>query len=223
MKFIPRLSTLLFALLALTISGFALGQPTSPTSPEPAPTATAPEAAEQATLPEATPATAPEATEQAPTPDATPATPPEATEQAPTPDATPATAPEATEQAPTPDATPATATVIIYRTRSMAGMALHPTVMLDGKDLINIANGTMWKESFAAGHYLFEMDDKKTKADLDLAAGQTYYMRVTIVPGVFKGGGKLTEVAAEKAEKDIKALKPLPEDEIEHPMFKGKK
>jgi hypothetical protein len=120
------------------------------------------------------------------------------------------------------DGSATTATVIIYRLKSMMGMALHPTVMLDGKDLINIANGTVWKGEFTPGHYNFQMDDKKSGAELDLAAGKTYYMKIELVAGMWKGGGRLSEVTESQATKDIKPLRPLPEDEIEHPMFKKK-
>jgi hypothetical protein len=158
-----------------------------------------------------------------------PATPPATTDTA---VATPAAPVAEPAQEPAPAAAPAlaaetanadTATVVIYRAKSVVGMALHPTVMLDGKDLINVANGTVWKGSFTPGHYLFEMDDKKTKADLDLVKGQTYYFHITLVPGVWKGGGKLTQVSADEGAKGSAALKPLPEKEIEHPIFKGKK
>jgi hypothetical protein len=116
---------------------------------------------------------------------------------------------------------PTMATVYIYRPRSIMGMALQPTVMLDGQDLLDARNGTVWKGTFKPGRYSFQMDDKKTGADLDLRPGEAYYMRVDIVPGVFKGGGRMTQVTAEQGAKDTAKLNPLPPGEVKHAMFKG--
>ncbi len=110
--------------------------------------------------------------------------------------------------------------VCIYRMKQFVGFALHPTVMLDGKDLINVSNGTAWTGTFKPGHYLFQMDDKKSGAALDLKPGETYYFRVDIVPGFWKGGGRMTLMAKEQGTLESKDLPALPVAEIEHPDFK---
>jgi hypothetical protein len=143
---------------------------------------------------------------------------------------TPAPSPQpsamTTPPPPTPSATAATADdgskarVVIYRPKSIMGMALHPTVMLDGKDLINVGNGTVWVGMFPPGNYAFQMDDKKSGAELDLKAGESYYMKVEIVPGVWKGGGRMTLMAKEQGAPESRDLRPLPAKEVEHPMFK---
>lgn len=112
------------------------------------------------------------------------------------------------------------ATVIIYRPKSFFGMALRPTVMLDGADLANITNGRYYKGHFPAGKYLFQMDDKKSGAELDLAPGQTYYFKVEIVPGFWKGGGKMTITAKEQGDYEISQLKPLDANEVINKKFK---
>jgi len=106
------------------------------------------------------------------------------------------------------------ATVYIYRSKSFMGMALKPTVMLAGEDLVNITNGRYFKGTFAAGKHLFQMDDKKSGAELDLKPGDVHYFRVEIVPGVFKGGGRMTLVAKEQGSVDILQLKPVDADQI---------
>ena len=100
------------------------------------------------------------------------------------------------------------------------GWALHPTLMVDGKDLVNIANGTVWSGHFTPGHYVFQMDDKRSGAELDLKAGESYYMKIEIVTGFWKGGGKMTLMVKEQGGLEVKSLKPLPEKEVEHPAFK---
>ncbi len=109
----------------------------------------------------------------------------------------------------------------MYRPKEFVGFALRPTVMLDGKDLINVKNGTVWVGSFKPGHYVFQMDDKKSGAELDLKSGESYYFRVDIVPGFWKGGGRMTMMAKEQGSLEIQKLPPLPKDEVEHPMFKS--
>jgi hypothetical protein len=146
----------------------------------------------------------------------------------PTPSTPPATVPTAAATlTPTPVATPPSpaaesqdvATVIIYRPKSFIGMALRPTVMLDGKDLANITNGRYYKGRFAPGRYLFQMDDKKSGAGLDLVAGETYYFKVEIVPGFWKGGGKMTLMAKEQGDYEITQLAPIDAHEVLNKRF----
>lgn len=214
MRSFPRFRILMLLVLSLTFCALAFAQ--EPPAPPPA-TDTAP----AETTPTDTTSTVASATSTDTTATSAPAP---ATETAPPAEVAPAAEPTTTPAPETATAESADmATVIIYRPKSMIGMALHPTVMLDGKDLINVANGTVWKGSFTPGHYLFEMDDRKSKADLDLAKGETYYMRVDIVAGVWKGGGRLTQVVEQQGSGDIAKLRPLPEKEIEHELFKKKK
>ena len=162
---------------------------------------------------------------QAQTQTAPPPTPPAETSTAPAPPPQPVATTSTPVSAPAPPPIAATsnpemATVYIYRPKAFMGMALHPTMMLDGKDLINVANGTVWLALFNPGHYVFQMDDKRSGAELDLKAGESYYMKVEIVPGMWKGGGKMTLMMKEQGSLEIKDLKPLPAKEGEHPMFK---
>ena len=49
-----------------------------------------------------------------------------------------------------------------------------------------------------------------------------YYFRVEIVPGLWKGGSRMTLMAKEQGSVEITGLTPLNPNEVEHPMFKGK-
>lgn len=113
------------------------------------------------------------------------------------------------------------ATVYIYRPKAFVGFALRPTVTLDGQDLINVKNGTVWVGKFTPGIYKIQMDDKKSGAEVDMKPGLAYYFRVDIVPGFWKGGGRMTMMAKEQGSLEIQGLDPLPKDEVEHPSFKG--
>ena len=90
------------------------------------------------------------------------------------------------------------------------GVGLRPTVMLDGHDFVNVGNGRVFVGAFRPGHYVFEMDDKKSGTELNLAAGQTVYMKMEIVPGFWKGGGRLLQMAPEQGAFEAKRLELMP-------------
>ena len=112
------------------------------------------------------------------------------------------------------------ATVVIYRESNFYGSALRPTVTLDGSDLVNVGNGRVFVGAIAPGHYVFEMDDKKSGTEVDLKPGQSIYIKVELVPGFWKGGGRLLQVAPEQGAFESKRLELLPSEEIENPAFR---
>ncbi len=112
------------------------------------------------------------------------------------------------------------ASVIIYRERAYLGSALRPTVMLNGKDFVNVGNGRVFVGAFHPGHYVFQMDDKKSGSELDLKPGQAVYMKVELVPGFWKGGGRLMQIAPEQGRFEAQRLEPMPAKEIEIPSYR---
>jgi hypothetical protein len=59
------------------------------------------------------------------------------------------------------------------------------------------------------------MDDKKSGTEVDLAPGKTVYMKVELVPGFWKGGGRLLQMAPEQGAFEAKRLELVPTAEIE--------
>ncbi len=59
------------------------------------------------------------------------------------------------------------------------------------------------------------MDDKKSGTEVNLSAGKAVYMKVEIVPGFWKGGGRLTQVAPEQGAFEAKRLQLIDSNEIE--------
>ena len=112
------------------------------------------------------------------------------------------------------------ATVVIYREANFAGSALRPTVMLNGQDFVNIGNGRVFVGAFQPGHYVFQMDDKKSGTEVNLAPGQAVYMKVEIVPGFWKGGGRLTQMAPEQGAFEAKRLQLIESKEIEMSAYR---
>lgn len=112
------------------------------------------------------------------------------------------------------------ATMVIYRPRVGLGAALRPTVVLDGTDLVNIGNGKVFVAALVPGHHTFEMDDKKSGSAVDLKAGQDVYLKVEIVPGFWKGGGKMTQVVSSQGNYESTRLDPIESKEIENPSYR---
>jgi hypothetical protein len=112
------------------------------------------------------------------------------------------------------------ATMVVYRSREYFGAALRPTVVLDGKDLVNIGNGKVFVAPLSPGHYTFEMDDKKSGTSVNLKPGEAIYLKIDIVQGFWKGGGKMTQVAPQQGNYEATRLDPIELKEIEDPRFR---
>ena len=112
------------------------------------------------------------------------------------------------------------ATMVIYRPRVTFGAALRPTVVLDGKDLVNIGNGKVFVAPLPPGRYTFEMDDKKSGTAVNLKPGEDVYLKVEIVPGFWKGGGKMTQVAPQQGDYESTRLDLIEPKDLEDARFR---
>ena len=112
------------------------------------------------------------------------------------------------------------ATVVIYRESNFYGSALRPTVMLNGKEFVNIGNGVVFVGAFRPGHYAFEMDDRKSGTEIDLTPGKSVFMKVEVVPGFWKGGGRLIQMASEQGAFEGRRLQLISANEIEIPSYR---
>ena len=112
------------------------------------------------------------------------------------------------------------ATIVIYRPNNSLGAFITPTVMLNGKELINIGNGRVFVAAIAPSRYVVEMDNKKSGTEVTLKSGSSVYLKVEMVPGTWIGKGKLTQVAPEQGEFEAKKLELINPKEIEDPSFR---
>lgn len=108
------------------------------------------------------------------------------------------------------------ATVYFYRTKQYAGSALEPSVYCDDKELARMDNGRYFAVRLAPGKHTFRMGDKQTGVELDVKAGQSYYMRINIEAGFFKGRGRLTYMQPEQGAYEIKNIRPLGASKIKN-------
>lgn len=118
-----------------------------------------------------------------------------------------------------PDKTEATAwaepaTVYIYRPKKILGGALEPSVYCDGVELARMDNGRYFVLKLTAGKHIIHLTNEKKGYELNMAAGQTYYFRIGIEAGMWKGQGKILLEDNDKGAAEVKKIKPLGADKI---------
>jgi uncharacterized protein DUF2846 len=86
------------------------------------------------------------------------------------------------------------ATVYFYRSRRFQGSALKPSVFVDDARVGQMHNGDSIKVAVAAGEHRIYSTDKSTGMELDAKPGETYYVRIDIQIGMWKGHGAVTLV-----------------------------
>ncbi len=83
-------------------------------------------------------------------------------------------------------------TICIYRPRRYVGSALKPSVFIDQVEITRLHNGESVQVTVPSGQHRVNSNDKSTGIDLEAKAGQTYYLRVDIQAGAWKGHGAIT-------------------------------
>ena len=107
-----------------------------------------------------------------------------------------------------------TATVIVYRPHNSLGGMLSPTVQIDGKSLVDIDNGRVFIGAIPPGHHVFNVENQNSGTEVTLKSGGKIYLKVEIEPGMWKGHGKITQVAGEQGEFEAKRLKLIDAEQI---------
>lgn len=111
---------------------------------------------------------------------------------------------------------PSKATVYIYRYKQFVGSALAPSVYCDGSELARMENGRYFAVKLDPGKHTFTSNDKQSGVDLEVKAGEEYFMRVEIAAGFAKGHGRLILMSPEQGSYELKSdkLKALDEDKV---------
>lgn len=105
-------------------------------------------------------------------------------------------------------------TVFIYRPEKWPGRALEPSVFVDETELARMDNGRYFAIKLKPGKHIIRMTDDKKGYAIDMGPGQTYFFRVGIEIGMWKGHGKITLDDRERAVEEIKKLKFIGQDKI---------
>ena len=116
----------------------------------------------------------------------------------------------------TPDAKSSKATVHVYRYKQFVGSALAPSVYCDETELARMQNGRYFTVKLDPGKHTFRSNDKQSGIELDIKAGQEYFLRVEIAAGAMKGHGRLVLMAPEQGGYELRSskLKPLDSDKV---------
>ena len=117
--------------------------------------------------------------------------------------------------APVPDQGGVKATVYIYRPGKFFGSGLEPSVFLDEQKLLDMDNRRYVALKLAPGRHILRSNEKNSEIDQVWDGGQTYYVKLTIAAGMWKGHGQMGMVTEKLALKEMRELRPLDKDNIE--------
>ncbi|HEU4507862.1 MAG TPA: DUF2846 domain-containing protein, partial [Pyrinomonadaceae bacterium] len=109
------------------------------------------------------------------------------------------------------------ATVFIYRPSKYAGSALEPSVFVDKTEVARMDNGRYFAVRLKPGKYTIRLTDGEKGYTIDASPGQTYFFRISMEWGMFKGHGKIAPDNRERALEEIRKLKFLGQDKIKAP------
>lgn len=100
-------------------------------------------------------------------------------------------------------------TIYFYRIKQFAGSSLEPTVYCDEKELARMDNGRYFGVTLSPGKHVCRMGDKQTGFEIEVKGNETYYGKVSIEAGFWKGHGRLTLVQPEQGGFELKKVKLL--------------
>ena len=100
-------------------------------------------------------------------------------------------------------------TIYFYRIKQFAGSSLEPTVYCDEKELARMDNGRYFGVTLSPGKHVCRMGDKQTGFEIEVKGDETYYGKVSIEAGFWKGHGRLTLVQPEQGGFELKKVKLL--------------
>ncbi len=126
----------------------------------------------------------------------------------------PVTAPEAATSAQAPAA--ATATIVFFRPSKLMGAALGFKVRENGAELGKLRNGKYFVLQVAPGAHQFDVhSETKDVLNIEVEAGQTYYIQGVLGMGIMAGRPNLTPSDAatfEGMKSKLKEVAPLADD-----------
>ena len=101
------------------------------------------------------------------------------------------------------------ATIYFYRIKQFTGSGLEPSVYCDEKELARMDNGRYFGVTLSPGKHVCRMGDKQTGFEIDVKEGQSFYGKVSIDMGFWKGRGRLALIQPEQGGFELKKVKLL--------------
>lgn len=130
-------------------------------------------------------------------------------EPVPAPETAPAPPAAVPDLPPAPSAEAAQGAILLfYRQKRMAGAILNTSVFVDDVEIADMDNGTYLKVRVTPGEHSVHADEKKDALVLPIEPGKTYYFRMALRAGFWKGHGKLEPVDEATGLKEFTDWKP---------------
>lgn len=106
------------------------------------------------------------------------------------------------------------ATVFIYRPGKVVGNFMEPSVFVDKTEVARMDNGRYLALRLKPGKHTIRMTDDEKGYTIDASPGQTYFFRIGIERGMFKGNSTIAPEDRDRAVEEIKKLKFIGQDKI---------
>ncbi|OFV94216.1 MAG: hypothetical protein A3H28_08435 [Acidobacteria bacterium RIFCSPLOWO2_02_FULL_61_28] len=106
------------------------------------------------------------------------------------------------------------AAIYVYRYKQFNGSALEPSIFVDDHEVARMDNGRYFILQLPGETHTFRSNDKQSGIEVDLKPGETYFLRVEIAAGFFKGHGRLVHMMSDQGQFEIKKLQYLGSDKI---------
>jgi hypothetical protein len=99
--------------------------------------------------------------------------------------------------------------IVFFRPMRFVGSALKPSVYVDGQQIARLDNGRYFSLRVSSGKHQITSSMKQSLLDLELKPDEPVYLEMAILPGTWRGGGRMIPSAESVAIATIAKLKPL--------------
>lgn len=104
---------------------------------------------------------------------------------------------------------PDQALLVFYRPNRFSGSALTPSVYVNGEQVARLDNGRYFSLRIPAGRYEVSSSMKHAPLLIEVKPREVAFLEMVILPGNWRGGGRLIPAPAEDARAALQKLKPL--------------
>ena len=111
------------------------------------------------------------------------------------------------------------ATVFIYRPGKYGGRVLEPSVFVNQTEVARMDNGRYFALRLKPGRYTIRLTDDEKGYTIDVSQSETYFFRIGVDWGMFKGHGTIAPEDRDRAVEEIKNLKFIGQDKIKAPAL----
>jgi hypothetical protein len=135
--------------------------------------------------------------------------------------------PAATASTPSTPAVPSTASaapaigdsaiMTVYRKKGFVGAMLNTSVYVDGTEIAELDPGTFVKVKLTPGTHRVWSDEEDDAVNVTAEAGKTYFFRMVLATGMWKGHGKMVAVDEATGSKEFAEYQCKPADQIKVP------